>query len=393
MAEGDQAECAREAEELRRRADEHESLRRLATLVAADVPPGRVFQAVTEEVCRVLGIRSALMQRFEDSRSATVVGLLNHGEPVALEVGSVQRLDEGLAALEVLRTGAPARVDDYRDLTGTTAALVRELGFRSTVAVPIAVAGETWGALIVGLREGESLTAQTERRLAAFAEPVALALASADAREKLTASRARIVEAGYAERRRLERNLHDGAQQRLVSLALRLRWARGKLEDEDPVALALADAERELDAALDELRELARGLHPAVLAECGLGPALEALAQRAPFPVEITAVPAERLPEPVEATAFYLVSEALANAAKHARASSVRLGVELEDGLALVEIADDGCGGAAVERGSGLSGLADRVEALGGRLTIDSPPGRGTALRAELPRRRTGAPG
>lgn len=375
----------REAAELRRLADEQATLGRVANLVAGDAEPERIFQTVTEEVCRLLGLRSALMQRFEDAETARIVGLYSEEAFDGLEVGTVQRLDEGLSALQVLRTGAPAHVDNYDELEGETASLVRSLGFRATVAVPIAVAGATWGALIVGLREGESLPPETERRLTAFAGPVALALASADAREKLAASRARIVEAGYVARRRLERNLHDGAQQRLVSLALTLGLARGRLEDDHPAASLLLEADEQLKAALEELRELAQGLHPALLVERGLGPALAALATRAPFPVGLTQVPTERLPEPVEATAYYVVSEALANAAKHADASSATVRVERAGELAVVEIADDGRGGATTDRGSGLLGLMDRVEALGGRLEIDSPPSRGTVVRAQLP--------
>jgi signal transduction histidine kinase len=254
--------------------------------------------------------------------------------------------------------------------------------------VPISLAGATWGALVAALREGESVAAETESRMADFAELVSLALASADAREKLAASRARIVEAGDAERRRLERNLHDGAQQRLVTVSLTLGLLRARLEDDDAAAAAVLLLERateELRYALEELRELARGLHPAVLKERGLGPALETLAARAPFPVDVDAIPSERLPEQVEAAIYFIVSEALANAAKHARARSVTAGVRRDDGRVLVEITDDGRGGADAARGSGLQGLAGRVEALDGRLSIESPPGKGTVVRAELP--------
>ncbi|MBD0348573.1 MAG: hypothetical protein ICV59_05420 [Thermoleophilia bacterium] len=204
--------------------------------------------------------------------------------------------------------------------------------------------------------------------------------------EELRASRARIVEAGDQERRRLERNLHDGAQQRLVSLSLSLRLAQSKLAS-DPQAAdeLLAGAGAELALALEELRELARGIHPAVLTERGLGPALESLAARAPLPVELEALPDGRLPTPVEAAAFYVVSEALANVAKYADASSVSVRVGRDDGYAVVEVEDDGIGGADPGRGSGLRGLADRVEALDGRLAVDSPTGAGTRIKAEIP--------
>jgi PAS domain S-box-containing protein len=206
--------------------------------------------------------------------------------------------------------------------------------------------------------------------------------------EELAASRARIVTAGDVERRRLERNLHDGAQQRLVTLSLSLRVALAQLES-DPAAAraALADASDELALALDELRELARGLHPAVLSDRGLRAAIEMLAGRAPVPVEIADIPDERLPEPVEAAAYYLIAEALTNVTKYARASTVRVRVAANDARVFVEVSDDGVGGADPATGSGLRGLADRVEALGGSLDVVSPAGAGTSLRAEIPRK------
>jgi signal transduction histidine kinase len=204
--------------------------------------------------------------------------------------------------------------------------------------------------------------------------------------EELAASRARIVAAGDVERRRLERNLHDGAQQRLVTLSLSLRAARVKV-DSDPSAAraALADAGEELAVALEELRELARGLHPALLTERGLRAAVEGLVVRVPVPVEIAEVSDERLPEPVEAAAYYLIAEALTNATKYAEASKVRVRVALSNGSAVVEVSDDGAGGADPAGGSGLRGLADRVETLGGSFEVVSPIGAGTLLRAEIP--------
>jgi signal transduction histidine kinase len=204
--------------------------------------------------------------------------------------------------------------------------------------------------------------------------------------EELAASRARIVTAGDVARRRLERNLHDGAQQRLVTLSLSLRVAQTKLES-DPAAAraALAEAGDELALALDELRELARGLHPAILSERGLRAAVETLAGRAPVPVEIADIPDERLPEQVEAAAYYLIAEALTNVTKYARASTVRVRVAASDSRVVVEVEDDGVGGADAAAGTGLRGLADRVEALGGSLEVVSPVGAGTTLRAEIP--------
>jgi signal transduction histidine kinase len=254
--------------------------------------------------------------------------------------------------------------------------------------VPIVVAASTWGTLVAALREGESLPPETERRMQAFAELVALAVASAQAREELEASRMRIVEASDAERRRLERNLHDGAQQRLVALSVALRLAEGQVhESPDAAAQLLAAASEELMEALTELRDLAQGIHPAVLTEQGLESALEVLAARAPLPVELEVRLPERLPEPVEATAYYVVSEALANVVKHSDADSARVRAERAGIRALVEVADDGVGGADPGGGSGLCGLRDRVEALDGRLIVHSSPRQGTLVRAELPLR------
>jgi signal transduction histidine kinase len=230
------------------------------------------------------------------------------------------------------------------------------------------------------------LPLETERRLQAFAELVGLAVASADARDELAASRLRIIEASDTERRRLERNLHDGAQQRLVALMVGLRLAQAELKSRPDEAGALLETlTEELAEALTELREIAQGIHPAVLTERGLGAALEVLGARTPLPVSLDVTPAERLPEPVETAAYYTASEALANVVKHSHATRASVRVERLDGLVTVEISDDGVGGADPERGSGLRGLRDRVDTLDGVLRVESPPGRGTIVRVELP--------
>ena len=227
---------------------------------------------------------------------------------------------------------------------------------------------------------------EMEHRLHDFAELVGLAVASADAREELSASRRRIVEASDTERKRLERNLHDGAQQRLVAFALGLRVAQSKLrKSPDEAERLLGQLAEELSAAIVELRELAQGIHPAVLTERGLEAAVEVLAARAPLSVELDIDLPERLPEPVETAAYYTVSEALANVAKHAQARTARVTITWSDGQLVVEVADDGTGGAEVERGTGLRGLCDRIEALGGQLWIESAAGSGTLVRGELP--------
>jgi PAS domain S-box-containing protein len=379
----DFTEQRRTETEQRRLAAEQAALRRVATLVAGNAPPEHVFQRVTEEVCGLLGLQTVVLHRFEGDQIATIVG--KFGAPTGrFELGNVVELELG-TALEVLKTGAPAR-SDYSTLPGEGAAELLELGFFGSVGVPITVAGATWGALVVALQAGEELPLVTEHRLEGFAELVALAVASAHARDELAASRQRIVEASDTERRRLERNLHDGAQQRLVALSLGLRLVQAKLASTPDEARELLDAlAGELAAALTELRELAQGIHPAVLTDRGLAPALEVLAARAPVSVGLDLDVSERLPEPVETAAYYTVSEALANVAKHASASSAVVRVECGGGHVAIEVSDDGAGGADADRGSGLRGLRDRVEALDGLLSIESPPGRGTVVRAELP--------
>jgi signal transduction histidine kinase len=240
-----------------------------------------------------------------------------------------------------------------------------------------------WGA--VGIASAEPLPAGTEARLHGFCELVSLAVASAQARADLSASRARLVKAGDEQRRKLERNLHDGAQQRLVSLALTIRLARRQLETKpEAVAASLEGAAKELDLALEELRELARGLHPAALTDQGLGPALASLAMRLPIDVDVRA-PAERLSENIEATAYYIVSEALTNVTKHAQATQAKVEMTTTDNMLKFEITDDGRGGADPAAGSGILGLRDRAEAVGGTLFVISPPGKGTVVTAQLP--------
>jgi signal transduction histidine kinase len=271
-------------------------------------------------------------------------------------------------------------------MEGATAQMLRDLGFRCAVGAPITLAGRLWGAVLISSVEDDTFPEGAEKRVADFAELIALALANAEAREELAASRARIVEAGDAERRRIERNLHDGAQQRLVAMSLMLRLAERTLpQDAGRSRDILSRAGAELGDALQELRELARGIHPAILTDRGLRPALEMLAGRASVPVELTTELDGRLPDAVEAAAYYIVAEALTNTAKYARASLVRVHVGRENGMAVVDVSDDGVGGADPSAGSGLGGLGDRIAALGGRLEVTSPPGAGTALVARLP--------
>jgi len=375
-------------EQIVRLATEQAALRRVATLVARSPDPELVFEAVAEEAGRLLGADSSGAIRF-DGDTATTVGRWAAGEIRAFPAGAVVSLtgSDGLTAV-VARTGKPARVDDYSRVRGDAARGMHEAGYRSGVGAPIVVGGATWGMVLVSSTAEEPLGADAERRLGDFAELVALALESAQARTELLESRARIVGAGDEARRRLERNLHDGAQQRLVTLSLQLQLARRRLQRDPLEAEALIGAATdELQVALEELRELARGLHPAVLADRGLGPALESLASRAPFPVEISGVPPGRLDPRVEVAVYYLASESLTNAAKHAAPTAVSITLAAAADALEVEVADDGRGGAELAGGTGIRGLADRVEALGGRLAVESPPGVGTTIRARLPLR------
>jgi signal transduction histidine kinase len=328
----------------------------------------------------------ASVLRYDGARTATVVGGWSEDGTLTLPLASTIDLDGETVVAKVLRSGSPQRVDSYEDTTGNLSETMQRSGYQAAVAAPVTVGGRLWGALAAATRSDEPLPDGLEQRLCDFAELVAQALANADAYEQLAASRARIVEVGDAERRRLERNLHDGAQQRLVALAVDLTLVGLTLEKDPPAARrALTAAQDQLAQGLDELRELARGIHPAVLTDHGLGPALQALVKRAPVPVEITELPEQRLAGPVEAAAYYVVAEAITNVAKYARASSVTVTVRRSNGRATLTVSDDGVGGADAARGTGLRGLADRLEALDGRLYVDSPPERGTRISAEIP--------
>jgi PAS domain S-box-containing protein len=382
----DVTERKHDEQALRSLVNEQAALRRVATAVASDVDQESLFAIVTEEVGRMLGAQTANMVSYEPAGGATVVGAWSTGDVDAVAVGTHVALDGPTVAARILRTGRAARLDSYEGLTGSTANLLRSLGFRSAVGAPIHLSGGLWGAVLVSTVEEDTFPEGAERRIADFSDLVSVALANAHARRELTASRARIVEAGDAERRRIERNLHDGAQQRLVAVAVTLRRTEGELERGTADATALLRAARaELGEALAELRELARGIHPAILSERGLVPALEMIAGRCELPVELSAELTDRLPEPVEAAAYYLVAEAMTNASKHARASIVRVEVARDEGSAVVRVSDNGVGGANQRGGSGLRGLRDRVEALGGTLTLDSPAEHGTAVTARIP--------
>ena len=370
-------------EELRALADEQAALRRVATLVAGTAPPAAVFAAVAEEAGRLLAADLAHTFRYEpDDTVSVVAGWSRQSDHLA--VGSRYPLHPSMVTALVRRTGQSARTDTYPP-SSPLADEARRLGVRSTVGCPITVEGRLWGLIGVSSSRPEPLPANTEARLTDFAELAATAIANAEARAELTASRARIVATTDQARRRIERDLHDGAQQRLVSVALRLRTVAAAIPPEEEVQQELVGIGSELDDALADLRELSRGIHPAILSEGGLGPALRTLARRSSVPVELQLGTKGRLPERIEVAAYYVVAEALTNVAKHAGASVVRVDVDADDGLLRLAIRDNGVGGADPARGSGLVGLKDRVEATGGTLRVESRRGQGTRLLVELP--------
>jgi signal transduction histidine kinase len=364
-------------------AEEQAGLRRVATLIAQGVPPEEVFAAVAREARKLVGADRARIIRLEPDGSATLVGGTGAGD----RPGPLGPVDPGLATAKVLRTGRTARIDDYAEVSPELVArwIGSDASSPSSVASPVIVAGSLWGTIVASSLHGP-LPQQTERRMAEFTELLAIAIANASSRAELAASRARLVVAGDQARRRFERNLHDGVQQRLVSLALRLRRIERRLPGEQPeLKAALSEAVEELNDATDDVREIAQGIHPAILTQGGLAPALRTLALRSSVPVEVVVDHEERLPEPVEVAAYYVAAEALTNAAKHAGASRAWVNLARHDGLVRLSVRDDGAGGADPSTGSGLTGIRDRVEALGGSLAVRSRRGEGTVLDVELP--------
>jgi signal transduction histidine kinase len=364
---------------------EQAALRRVATLVARDVPAALVFESVCEEVGCVLGVTTTNLVRYEDDGTATVLGAWAlEGAPL-MPLGSVPVPPDGeTVAPRVRRSGRTVRVDDYSGFDDELARRLKAIGIRSAVGAPIIVAGRLWGAVIASDARPYHLPANAEMRLSAFAQLITDALANTDAREQLAASRARILKAGDEERRRLGRDLHDGAQQRLVSIIIDLQLAQKRWADPERARELVDDALAHAQSAIDDLRELAAGIHPSVLTDRGLSAALESLADRSPVPVELEAALDGRLPPSVETTAYFLVAEALTNVGKYARASHASVTVRVVGEQLEIEVLDDGIGGADPSAGTGLRGLADRVAAMRGALHVSSPPGRGTRIHARI---------
>jgi signal transduction histidine kinase len=378
---------AQAQEQLRDYAEEQSALRRVATLVARSAAPEEVFDSVAAEIGRLLDVDFTILSRYEPDGGAEIVGAwskpnLVHPSAVGTHVPSS---GHNIHAL-VHTTGRPVRIDDYAEASGPAAKIAGELGIFSAVGAPISVDGGLWGIAAVSRARPEPLPADTEVRLAEFTELVATALANAQARAELTASRARIVATADDTRRRIERDLHDGAQQRLVSLALQLRVAQAEAPADMPELVERLDGVANgLAGVLQDLLEIARGIHPEILANGGLRPALKTLARRSALPVALEVTVEGRLAEQVELAAYYAVAEALTNAAKHARATVVDVRVMANADRLDVWIRDDGLGGADIGRGSGLEGLMDRVRTLGGDMSLHSPSGRGTTIEISLP--------
>jgi signal transduction histidine kinase len=342
-----------------------------------------VFAEVAREVGELLAAESAWMDRYDDDGKATVVAAWGIGGR-ALSVGARFDLDGGSVVSLVRQTGRPARVDDYADTTGESGAIARNLGLRSGVGSPIVVGGRLWGAMLAASARPEPLPGDAESHIGEFTELVATSISNIQARSELAASRARIVAATDEERRRVVRDLHDGAQQRLVHTVVTLKLARRALEDDPAGAPALlTEALAHAEGATAELRELAHGILPAVLTRGGLRAGVVALASRMPMPIDI-GVSVPRLPSAIEATAYFIVAEALTNVAKHAHAHHAEVTARVTDGALHMQVRDDGVGGARPD-GQGLLGLADRLVVLDGSLRVHSPYDGGTLVTADIP--------
>ena len=361
-------------------------LRRVAALAAGRTAAPAVFAAVTEEVRRLLGLAGARMVRYEPDGSGSLVAWSNApGTPLPRLTHCTLEGDN--VPIRVWRSGRPARMDGFAHASGRLAVFLRDSGVQSAVGAPIVIERRLWGVMVGVSARYEPLPLDAELRLAGFTDLAAAAIAGANTNAELAASRARIVAASDQARRRIERNLHDGIQQRLISIGLMLRRTlREDLPAEcDRARSRLSEAARDLEEALTDLQETARGIHPPILTQGGLGPAIRALARRSPVLVELDVRVPERVDEVVEATAYYVVAEALANTAKHANATVAWVRAETRAGHLRLSVRDDGIGGLDPQAGSGLIGLVDRVESIGGTIAVSGPAGSGASLRVDLP--------
>jgi signal transduction histidine kinase len=381
---------AAESEQRRRDADamaaQQAALRRVATLVARGADPTDVYPVAVNELARGLEVEHVTLIEFAPDQDCTVLAAYDSSERGRLQVGERLPLDGDSVAIRIRRTGVAARIDDHAAADGTIASRVAALGLRSGVGAPVTVGTATRGALIVGSARNEPMSDGTEARVCDFADLVATAIANAETRAELKASRARVVAAADQARREIERNLHDGAQQRIVSLGLGLRALEASVpEEQHAVRRQLDNLVNGMADLYTELQELSRGIHPAILSKGGLGPAIKTLARRSTVPVRLAVDVDRRLPESTEAAAYYVIAEALTNTAKHAEASEVTVRAGFDGDHLRLEVADDGIGGATPGGGTGLLGLKDRVEAVSGTLDVTSPASGGTLVIARIP--------
>jgi signal transduction histidine kinase len=379
------AELAASEARARKLAEEQAALRRVATLVAEGPAPTEVFDAVIAEVGQLLGAAQIGLARYENEHEISVLAIRGQSNKI-LRAGVRLPLDGDSVNARILRTGRSARLNFAEEGSGSIADVLRPDDVNATVGAPIVVDGAVWGMIGASWRGDDQTPADAEERLAQFADLLATAVSNAAMRGELAASRARVIAAADESRRRIERDLHDGAQQQLVTLAVALQRAQAKIPSAlDEVRADVGRVADGLTGAVNELRDLSRGIHPAILTEGGLSPALKALGRRSAVRVKLDVGFEHRLPDQVEVAAYYTVSEALTNASKHANATRVWVSLGIEDDVLLLSIRDDGEGGADPRRGSGLTGLRDRIEALGGTIQIESQTGSGTVIEVEIP--------
>jgi signal transduction histidine kinase len=364
---------------------EQGALRRVATLVAEGAEPARIFETVTREVGLLCGADLARLERYESDAEVTAIAAWSRDQASELATGRRFSLLGPSIAAEVLHAPGPARVDSFAGADGAIAEEARTLGIRSSVGCPVLVEGRLWGVIAASSRREGAFAPEAESQIGEFTDLVATAIANADSRDELVASRARIVAAADEARRRIRRDLHDGGQQRLVHALITLKLARRSLEDGDGGTEELIDEALEhTEGAVEALRELSHGILPSTLTRGGLRAGVEAVVARMPLPVDVD-VGNERFPPGIEATAYFVVSEALTNVVKHSGATRAEVVARASEGVLRVEIRDDGKGGATLDGGSGLVGLRDRVAAGAGSLEMESPRGGGTRIAMTLP--------
>jgi signal transduction histidine kinase len=373
---------------VRRVLKEQEALRRVATLVARGASPSQAFWGVARELGRLLGADYATVARFESDRTVCQLACWRDPRapaPAPLPFGKRWPMGEDPLAAELYRAGRPVRLMTS-SIGSEFGGWLHSQGVVQVVACPVMVDGRLWGRVGVWFVGSRSVPDDIEVRMGEFVELVACTIAQAEYRAELIASRARLISASDATRRRIERDLHDGAQTRLVALGLALREAEERASGVDAELGGLLERTADgLSEVLTGLQEISRGLHPAVLTQAGLGPAIRTLMRRCPVPAELRITGDRRLPESIEITIYYVVAEALANVLKHASASTVHIDLSTGGGVVQLVIHDDGVGGADPRRGSGLIGLEDRVDAVEGTLEISSPVGGGTSLLVSIP--------